>query len=133
MKALAVLKMQIANAWILPVDEPETIKEVEKKLDVLDIVSDIIPYLIQPQTVVDYQTGESTVKYMIAANGAGKSISASDLDKLKEFTKEMLTEQGQYNGMETAEVIDEANNGKKNEKTSDERLTKQNTSDNMDA
>lgn len=133
MKALAVLKKQIANAWILPVDEPETIKEVEKKLDVLDIVSDIIPYLIQPQTVVDYQTGESTVKYMIAANGAGKSISASDLDKLKEFTKEMLTEQGQYNGMETAEVIDEANNGKKNEKTSDERLTKQNTSDNMDA
>lgn len=133
MKTLAVLKKQIANAWILPVDEPEIIKEVEKKLDVLDIVSDIIPYLIQPQTVVDYQTGESTVKYMIAANGAGKSISAGDLDKLKEFTKEMLTEQGQYNGMETAEVIEEANNGKKNEKTSDERLTKQNTSDNMDA
>ena len=133
MKALAVLKKQIANAWILPVDEPEIIKEVEKKLDVLDIISDIIPYLIQPQTVVDYQTGESTIKYMIAANGAGKSISAGDLEKLKEFAKEMLTEQGQYNGMETAEVIDEANNGKKNEKTSDERLTKQNTSDNMDA
>lgn len=133
MKALAVLKKQIANAWILPVDEPEIIRDVEKKLDVLDIVSDIIPYLIQPQTLVDYQTGETTVKYMISANGAGKSISAGDLDKLKEFTKEVLQEQGQYNGMETAEVIDVAKKEQKNEKTSDERLTKQNTSDNIEA
>ena len=132
MNAIVELKNSINNAWISPV-EPEIIKDIEKKLDVLNIVSDIIPYLIQPQTVMNYTTGEAVTKYLLAVNGAGRELSTEEIDKITEFSKEILKEQGKYNGMETAEVINVATKEQKNEKTSDERLTNKDTSDKMEA
>lgn len=103
MESIKKLKEKLSDAWKKTLD-PDTVQEIEKKLNLLDIISDVIPYMVQRQHTID-ASGKPKEVYMIQAGGMGRNITELEAERIKEFAHEVFVEQGQVEPMQPAEVV----------------------------
>lgn len=108
MDSINQLIKEVDGAWKAPLD-PETVRKVVKNLELLNLISDIVPYLVQAQPTVD-QNGNYGSEWMLTANGMGRKISDQEKEKIKDFTRELVAEQQNTDPIVEATVVVENEN-----------------------
>ena len=108
MEQINQLIKELNEGWKTPLD-PETIRKIQKKLELLNLISDVVPYLVQAQPTID-QNGNYSSEWMLTANGMGRKISDQDKEKIKDFTRELVAEQQNTDPIVEATVVVENEN-----------------------